>query len=1007
MSTHSFTRAFALAALALATTVAIGFAAERKAEAPILNGMSPAGLRAAASISDDPSAYLELLPESSLEAVRAFVAETKALGLASRTTVLYLPGPTNVQANNVALAPDRIGESQSEIAVSVFRDTVVIGWNDSFGFTAGGGTGAPGPPTLSSFAYSTNGGATFIDGGNVPLALATDQAFGDPGIDTDERGNWYSIQIYTRAAGAPGATAQQNIAVHHGRFNGAGVLVWDPPTQAIIGAGAAGVPAGNMDKCLIACDRVTGNVYVTATRLSIAVSQIEIARSTTQGATWDPPIILDATSTPTTSKQAARPFCGPNGEVYVVWEKGANLINCPDGTGNVSNPLGQIAFTRSLNFGASYDPFSIIGNVDLTFMASGPGDLRERGNEFPDIGVDMTNGCYRGNIYVTWHEAGTWTSNLAAGPARAEAADAANNNPTGAETFLLGEDVTGTMSTTADFDYWTFTANQGDNLLFNLDPGTFNCGVTGTTAGMRLRLFATQSPYPNPTGFPDSLLAASAQGTFADRIVWTCPKTGSYVIRLQRTNGTTPFAYRLRMRTLTYTATSPARDARDITLVRSTNQGVSWSAEQRINDDPAGLENRRPFVGVNNEGAVSVFWHDSRDPGLGTNAALTSIYGTTSRDGGLSWTPNYPVTDELSFFSFNTIGVPNLGDYNMVSANGTSIFHPAWTDQRLSTGDVRTPGTNVFTAGTGPNAVTTGVAFALSTVCPPDTIGAPGATVIRRFRIQNTGTVPDQYTYSVTDAAGWITGVSGTTPMLQASSFFDVFVSVLIPTNCTPPSDVITLNVLPVGEACFSPHACATTVNCDLATATLVERFSARLASGGVELDWTSGAVGAVREWNLYRSQSETDGFVRINAAPIAMRNGGDFHYRDAAAPAGPLYYRLAGVLADGSEEVMETRSLNTTAGKPFAFAMVGSNPFTTRTSVSYSLPQAAHVKIDVFSVTGQKVRTLENGLQDAGTHTVSFNRQDAGGRKLGAGIYLVRITAGSDSKSLRVVAVD
>src|SRR2546427_364175 len=82
---------------------------------------------------------------------------------------------------------DRNGETQAEIAVCVVGDTVVIGFNDSRGFLAGGGTGSPGPPTLTSFAYSTNGGASFTDGGDVPLAAATDQAFGDPGVDSDEQ----------------------------------------------------------------------------------------------------------------------------------------------------------------------------------------------------------------------------------------------------------------------------------------------------------------------------------------------------------------------------------------------------------------------------------------------------------------------------------------------------------------------------------------------------------------------------------------------------------------------------------------------------------------------------------------------------------------------------------------------------------------------------------------------------------------------------------------------------
>src|SRR5207245_1779802 len=113
------------------------------------------------------------------------------------------------------------------------------------------------------------------------------------------------------------------------------------------------------------------------------------------------------------------------------------------------------------------------------------------------------------------------------------------------------------------------------SLLFDLDPQGFVCGVTGTSDGMRMRLFATQNPYPNPTGFPDSVLAASSLGAFAQRIVWTAPKTGSYLVRMQRTSGVTPFTYTLRVRSLSFGAPNPARDARDIVVVRSTNQGLA------------------------------------------------------------------------------------------------------------------------------------------------------------------------------------------------------------------------------------------------------------------------------------------------------------------------------------------------------------------------------------------------------------------------------------------------
>jgi hypothetical protein len=818
-NTHHLARGF----MALTAILALCLAGSVRADSPtdetppFPGDMSPAGLAALAA-SGDSTSLEGLLPEGMLNAVREYVKETRVLGVVGRAGRLSVAtlAPTNVRANDPT--GDAIGETQGEIAVAVFRDTVVIGWNDSRGFVAGN--------TISSYAYSTNGGATFTDGGNMPLQSPSDQAFGDPGVDTDEQGHWYFNQIYTK----PG---QQNIGVHHGGFVG-GVLVWDTPVMASVGTGATGA----LDKCLLACDRVTGNVYTSYTRF-IGVTRIEIVRSTTHGTTWDPQIILDATTVPTSSKQAARPFCGPNGEVYVVWEKGANLINCPDVFGDVSNTTGVIGFTRSLNFGVSFDPFTIIGTVDHAWTWSGPGDLRERANDFPDIAVDRSGGPFNGNLYVTWHESAPWTANLSAGPVVAEAANVANNNPGGAELFSVGDNVTGSSSSTADLDYWQFSATQGQNLLFNLDPQGFNCGITGTTRGLRLRLFATQSPYPNPNGFPDTLLAASALGAFAQRIVWTCPKTGNYLVRIQPST-TAIGTYTLRLRNLTFGAPSAGRDARDVVIVRSSNQGTSWSGEQLINDNPAGTEERRPFVCVDALGHVHAFWHDGRVPGLGSNAALTGIFGTTSRDGGVTWTPNYCVSDELSFFSFNTLAIPNLGDYNQAAAAG-SLIHPAWTDQRISSGDVRIPNTNAYSAGRGPDAYTTAVQFDFSVTCPADTeVCTDGGVTTRHVAVSNTGNLPDRYSWTYNDTQGWTGGpVNGTTAMLDPGTTELVAVTTTVPAGCrNPSSSTITFTATPVGALASEGKSCSFVESCPVAMAFDFTPNTLNLKSKGM---WVTG----------------------------------------------------------------------------------------------------------------------------------------------------------------------
>jgi len=68
-------------------------------------------------------------------------------------------------------------------------------------------------------------------------------------------------------------------------------------------------------------------------------------------------------------------------------------------------------------------------------------------------------------------------------------------------------------------------------------------------------------------------------------------------------------------------------------------------------------------------------------------------------------------------------------------------------------------------------------------------------------------------------------------------------------------------------------------------------------------------------------------------------------------------------------------------------------NPFNPLTAIRFSLPKAGHATISVYSVNGQRVRRLTDGYLSAGAHEVIWNGCDDGGRSLGSGVYLYRLT--------------
>jgi len=85
----------------------------------------------------------------------------------------------------------------------------------------------------------------------------------------------------------------------------------------------------------------------------------------------------------------------------------------------------------------------------------------------------------------------------------------------------------------------------------------------------------------------------------------------------------------------------------------------------------------------------------------------------------------------------------------------------------------------------------------------------------------------------------------------------------------------------------------------------------------------------------------------------------------------------------------------NLNTPKSFALFQNHPNPFNPETKISYYLPTASYVRLTVYNILGQKVRTLFDGHQDSGTHTVLWDGRREEGAALSSGIYFYRMQAG------------
>jgi YVTN family beta-propeller protein len=82
-------------------------------------------------------------------------------------------------------------------------------------------------------------------------------------------------------------------------------------------------------------------------------------------------------------------------------------------------------------------------------------------------------------------------------------------------------------------------------------------------------------------------------------------------------------------------------------------------------------------------------------------------------------------------------------------------------------------------------------------------------------------------------------------------------------------------------------------------------------------------------------------------------------------------------------------------------------NPFRARTSVRFRVEAAGSaVRIDVFDVSGRRVRTLLERRMPRGDHLAGWDTMDATGRPVAAGVYVARLTVNGERLATRKMTV-
>ena len=135
-------------------------------------------------------------------------------------------------------------------------------------------------------------------------------------------------------------------------------------------------------------------------------------------------------------------------------------------------------------------------------------------------------------------------------------------------------------------------------------------------------------------------------------------------------------------------------DDTDVMVQHSDDDGVTWSAPVRVNDDSGATSQFDPKIAIDQTtGNVAVAWYDCRNDTGGGKPGDTNgipnddamIYAAVSTDGGATFGPNIRVAAAVSN-SADAHWDLDFGDYEGLAFDSGSLY-PVWADNSNSTKD--------------------------------------------------------------------------------------------------------------------------------------------------------------------------------------------------------------------------------------------------------------------------------------------------------------------------------
>ncbi len=200
-----------------------------------------------------------------------------------------------------------------------------------------------------------------------------------------------------------------------------------------------------------------------------------------------------------------------------------------------------------------------------------------------------------------------------------------------------------------------------------------------------------------------------------------------------------------------------------------------------------------------------------------------------------------------------------------------------------------------------------------------------------------------------------------------------------------------------------------------------LNNFSSYTDSSGVWVNWST-VVGTENiGFDVFRSMSPNSGFSLINENIIPVSNTpGNVHnysfFDPNVDPGQTYYYQLGDVDMSGNVATygpiavtagvtgVAEKSGATRARMDYALGMAYPNPFNGRTNIQFTMARSGWVRLEVYNLQGQRIRTLLSEVRTAGNHVVAWDGKNDLGQSVGSGVYFYKMSAPQFQNSKRII---